>query len=161
VTTASDSAAAPAGEAGAPDKPLRIGELAELTGTTPRTIRYWEEMGLLGTATDRAEGKHRTYAHADVERVSEIVRLRNLLGLSLEQLSSLLEAESARAHLRLELRQTESPAQRRRLLEELLTNISGQLALVRERREELDQLARELEDKQRLVRRRLQETRTQ
>jgi DNA-binding transcriptional MerR regulator len=153
--TDTETATAPAED---DDKPLRIGELAELTGTTPRTIRYWEELGLLGTQTERAEGKHRSYTSVDVQRVSEIIRLRNLLGLSLEQLSSLLEAESARAQLRRELSQTESPAQRRRLLEELLCNISGQLELVRGRRTELDQLAHELEDKQRLVRRRLRET---
>ena len=140
------------------ERPLRIGELAELTGTTPRTIRYWEELGLLGTASDREEGKHRSYTRADVQRVSEIVRLRNLLGLSLEQLSSLLEAESARAHLRHELSQTESPADRRRILEQLLGHISGQLELVRERRRELEELAAELEEKQKLVRERIRET---
>lgn len=142
------------------ERSLRIGELAELTGTTPRTIRYWEEMGLLGTASDRAEGKHRSYTDADVQRVSEIVRLRNLLGLSLEQLSSLLEAESARAHLRHELSQTESPAERRRILEQLLGHISGQLELVQGRRRELTDLAGELEEKQRLVLQRLEETGT-
>jgi DNA-binding transcriptional MerR regulator len=139
------------------ERPLRIGELAELTGTTPRTIRYWEELGLLG-ASDREEGKHRAFTRADVQRVSEIIRLRKLLGLSLEQLSSLLEAESARAHLRRELSQTESPAERRRILEQLLAHITGQLELVRDRRRQLDELAGELEDKQRLVRRRLRET---
>ncbi len=138
-------------------KPLRIGEVAELTGVTPRTIRYWEEMGLLGAESERAEGKHRCYTQADVERVSEIARLRDLLGLSLEQLSSLLEAESARAHLRRELTQTEAPAERRRILEQLLGHITGQLDLVRGRLTELEQLARELEDKQRLVRRRIAE----
>jgi DNA-binding transcriptional MerR regulator len=142
----------------ASERSLRIGELAELTGTTPRTIRYWEEMGLLGTASERAEGKHRSYTDADVQRVSEIVRLRNLLGLSLEQLSSLLEAESARAHLRHELSQTESPAERRRILEQLLGHISGQLELVQGRRRELADLAGELEEKQRLVLQRLEET---
>jgi MerR family transcriptional regulator, repressor of the yfmOP operon len=153
----SDSAT---GETALKERSLRIGELAELTGTTPRTIRYWEELGLLGTASEREEGKHRSYTRADVQRVSEIVRLRNLLGLSLEQLSSLLEAESARAHLRHELSQTESPAERRRILEQLLGHISGQLDLVRDRRRELDQLAGELEEKQELVRRRLAETDT-
>jgi DNA-binding transcriptional MerR regulator len=140
------------------ERSLRIGELAELTGTTPRTIRYWEELGLLAAATAREEGKHRSYTQADVERVSEIVRLRNLLGLSLEQLSSLLEAESARAHLRRELSQTESPADRRRILEQLLGHITGQLDLVSGRRRELEELAAELEEKQRLVRLRLRET---
>ena len=82
------------------ERTVRIGELAELTGTTPRTIRYYEEIGLLGSAPDRTQGKHRVYTEADAERLREIVRLRDLLGLSLEQLSQLLEAESARAHLR-------------------------------------------------------------
>ena len=69
------------------DRQLRIGEVAELTGTTPRTIRYYEEIGLLDTAPERAQGKHRVYTQADVDRVREIIRLRDLLGLSLEQLS--------------------------------------------------------------------------
>jgi DNA-binding transcriptional MerR regulator len=40
---------------------LRIGEVAELTGLTPRTIRYYEEIGLLSGAADRAQGKHRCF----------------------------------------------------------------------------------------------------
>ena len=139
------------------ERTLRIGELAELVGTTPRTIRYWEELGLLGTETERPEGKHRLYSAADVERVSEIVRLRNLLGLSLEELSSLLEAESARAHLRRELDQTENPAERHRLLLQVQTHIDTQLTLVHERLAELTTLAAELEDKQRLVASRIEE----
>lgn len=139
------------------ERTLRIGELAELTGTTPRTIRYWEEVGLLGAGVERAEGKHRFYTQADVERVSEIVRLRDLLGLSLEQLSSLLEAESARAHLREELSQTEAPAERKRILEQVQEHIGTQLTLVHSRLSELQDLARELEDKQRLVAERIEE----
>ena len=141
------SATAPADQ----QRPLRIGEVAELTGTTPRTIRYWEEIGLLDPAPERAQGKHRCYTASDVERVREIIRLRDLLGLTLEQLSQLLEAESARAHLRDELKQTEDPAERKRILEELLHHISSQLDLVRGRLTELHDLAAELEDKQRRV----------
>ena len=136
---------------------LRIGEVAELTGTTARTIRYYEEIGLLDSAPERAQGKHRVYTQADVDRVREIIRLRDLLGLSLEQLSQLLEAESARAHLRDELAHTEDPAERRRILEELLTLISGQLDLVRTRLTELTDLAAELSDKQNKVRQKIRE----
>jgi MerR family transcriptional regulator, repressor of the yfmOP operon len=139
------------------ERTLRIGELAELTGTTPRTIRYYEEIGLLGGGAERVQGKHRFYTEADVERVREIVRLRDLLGLSLEQLSQLLEAESARAHLRREYHETEAPAERRRILEQLLEHIGTQLGLVRGRLEELTQLAGELEDKQKLVKQRIRE----
>jgi DNA-binding transcriptional MerR regulator len=133
------------------EKPLRIGEVAELTGTTPRTIRYYEEIGLLPGADDREQGKHRVYTASDIERIKEIVRLRDLLGLSLEQLSQLLEAETARAELRREFRATDDPAAQRRILEQSLGHITHQIELVRGRRHELDQLERELVDKQQLV----------
>jgi DNA-binding transcriptional MerR regulator len=139
------------------EKALRIGEVAELTGLTPRTIRYYEEIGLLGEGSDRALGKHRCYTQADVDRIGEIVRLKNLLGLSLEQLAQLLEAETARAALRKEYRATEDPVERRRILEQILPLIESQLALVETRKQEIDQLEGELLEKQALVKRRLAE----
>jgi len=139
------------------ERTLRIGELAELTGTTPRTIRYYEEIGLLGGGAERTQGKHRFYTQTDVDRVREIIRLRDLLGLSLEQLSQLLEAESARAHLRREYHQTEAPDERKRILEQLLQHIGTQLELVRGRVGELNDLAEELEAKKKLVRQRIRE----
>jgi DNA-binding transcriptional MerR regulator len=136
---------------------LRIGELAELTGTTTRTIRYYEEIGLLDGAADRGQGKHRCYTQADVDRVREIVRLRDLLGLSLEQLSKLLDAESARAELRSEYHRTDAPAARRSILEQALGHIATQLELVRGRKHELQQLELELVEKQRSIEQRVSE----
>ena len=136
---------------------LRIGEVAELTGTTPRTIRYYEEIGVLPGAVDRVQGKHRWYTPADVDRVREIIRLRDLLGLSLEQLSKLLEAETARAELRREFHLAEDPDTRRRILEEALGHIATQLDLVRSRHRELEQLEAELVQKRRSIHERLSE----
>jgi DNA-binding transcriptional MerR regulator len=138
-------------------KPLRIGEVAELLGTTPRTIRYYEEIGLLPAADDREQGKHRLYTQADVDRVREIMRLRDLLGLSLEEVSALLEAEDARAQLRREFRQAEDPAEIKRILEEALGHIANQLELVRHRRRELEQLESGLVAKRRSIHKRLGE----
>jgi MerR family transcriptional regulator, repressor of the yfmOP operon len=137
------------------EKSLRIGEVAELTGTTPRTIRYYEEIGLLPGAEHRAQGQHRFYTQGDVERIREIVRLRDLLGLSLEQLSQLLEAETARAELRREYHETEDPGAQQRILNQSLGHIATQLELVRGRTRELEQLERELADKQRHVKAKL------
>jgi len=139
------------------ERPLRIGEVAELIGTTTRTIRYYEEIGLLPGSADREQGKHRCYTQADVERVREIVRLRDLLGLSLDQLSRLLEAESARAELRREWQVADSPAERRRILDEALEHIAVQLELVQGRRFELEQLEAELVAKRESVHERLAE----
>jgi DNA-binding transcriptional MerR regulator len=144
------------GEASAPgSRPIRIGELAELTGTTPRTIRYYEEIGLLGGAPGRQQGKHRCYAEADVARVREVVRLRDLLGLSLEQLSQLVEAETARAEIRREYHATDDPERQRALLGASRAHIETQLGLVRGRLSELTALERELADKLELVQERL------
>ena len=53
-----------------PDRPagesLRIGDVARLLDTTPRTIRYYEEIGLLPAEPARHSGKHRLYTHEEV-----------------------------------------------------------------------------------------------
>jgi MerR family transcriptional regulator, repressor of the yfmOP operon len=137
---------------------LRIGEIAQLTGTTPRTIRYYEEIGLLPGAEGRAPGSHRVYEESDVERLQEVLRLKDLLGLSLEELGELIAAEDARAELRREWRGgVEDPARRREILEESLGHIARQLALVRRRRDEIDKLERELTARRRRVRDRLRD----
>jgi len=145
------------------EKKLRIGELAELTGTTPRTIRYYEEIGLLPEAEDREQGKRRTYTDTDVERLQELVRLRDLLNLSLDELGQLVAAEAARAEIRREFRETdaEDVGRRRKLLDEAAELICTQLKLVRGRKQELEKLERELVTRQRRVRARLREIDTQ
>ncbi len=79
-----------------------------------------------------------------VEQVREIVRLKELLGLSLEQLRTLLEAESARAELRREWDASESDARRAEILDEAMGHLTTQLELVRDRRHELEALEAEL-----------------
>jgi DNA-binding transcriptional MerR regulator len=134
----------------------RIGDLARLTETTPRTIRYYEEIGLLRTDESREPGAHRTYSEADLERLRELLRLRALLGVSLEELRDLVAAESARASLRREWSEgIEDPVRQREVLEESLGHIENQLLLLRHRREEIDQMIEEREARKRRVRDRL------
>ena len=69
------------------DRLYTIGELAAELNVTTRTIRYHgQQLGLFGTARERAKGTHRLYGEADVARLEELVRLRDLLGLSLGEL---------------------------------------------------------------------------
>jgi MerR family transcriptional regulator, repressor of the yfmOP operon len=137
---------------------LRIGEVAQLTGTTPRTIRYYEEIGLLPATGSRARGAHRTYAESDVERLQELLRLKDLLGVSLDELRELIAAENARAALREEWQSgVEDPVRRREILEEAVTHIGNQLELVRRRRDEIADLEAELVAKRRRLRDRLRE----
>jgi hypothetical protein len=85
------------------------------------------------------------------------MRLRDLLNLSLDELSQLVAAEEARAEIRREFRETEDVDVQRRLLDQALEHISNQLKLVRGRKKELERLERELVARQRRVRSRLRE----
>jgi DNA-binding transcriptional MerR regulator len=124
----------------------RIGEVAERVGVTTRTIRYYEELGLLGTG-ERAKGVHRLYAEADVKRLEELIRLRDLLGLSLDELVELAEAEEARAALRDQWEETASDRERARIVKAAIPVIERQLELVRGRQQRLSQFADELSEK--------------
>jgi DNA-binding transcriptional MerR regulator len=140
-----------------PQASLKIGDVARRVGTTPRTIRYYEEIGLLEPAADRPSGGHRAYDEADVERLQHILRLKDLLGVSLDQLRELVAAEDARAAIRAEYERTEDPQRRRELLEQALVHLDRQLALVSARRAEIDALEAELRDRRERVHRHLEE----
>jgi DNA-binding transcriptional MerR regulator len=133
---------------------LRIGEVAQRVGVTPRTIRYYEELGLLGSGSEREKGSHRTYAESDVARLQELIRLRDLLGLTLEELVELAEAEEARAALRGRWAEDPSDEERLRIVEEAISHVQRQLALVRGRQTTLEEFAAELETKLSRLRRR-------
>jgi DNA-binding transcriptional MerR regulator len=137
---------------------LRIGEVARRVGTTPRTIRYYEEIGLLPVEGGRESGRHRLYGERDVQRLRDALRLKELLGVSLDELKELLEAEEARAALREEWQHGDPGAARREeMLHESLRHLDRQLELVRRRRDEIAALERELADKRRRVTRKLRE----
>ena len=65
----------------------RIGELAAIVGMTERTIRYYEEVGLLDSVK-RLEGGTRVYTDEDVRRLKFIRKLK-VLGLSLQEMTEL------------------------------------------------------------------------
>jgi DNA-binding transcriptional MerR regulator len=137
---------------------LKIGEVAKLAGVTPRTVRYYEEIGLLPGPDSREPGAHRTYAQSDVERLTEMIRLKNLLGISLEGLKDLVEAEDYRAALRREWDAgVEDPVRRREILDSFDGHAKRQLELVRARRAEIEALEAELLDRRKRIRGRLRE----
>jgi MerR family transcriptional regulator, repressor of the yfmOP operon len=141
------------------DRVYRIGEVAERVGITPRTIRYYEELGLVRASAAHVKGTHRLYTETDVTRLTELIRLRDLLGLSLDELTLLAEAEEARAELRDRWAQTEDAAERVRIVESAIPHVERQLALVRSRQETLAELEAELTEKRASLDARLRELR--
>src|SRR5258708_2226103 len=67
---------------------MTIGEAANLSGVPPKTIRYYEEAGIIARAT-RGENHYRTYSDADVQTLRFIHRARSL-GFTLKEVTGLL-----------------------------------------------------------------------
>ena len=126
---------------------MRIGELAKTAGTTPRTVRYYEEIGLLAASGERVAGAHREYGEADLARLRELLRLKSMLGLSLDELKSVMCGEDARAQRRREWHETDDPAERRRILLEGRAHTDALLALVQRRRADLEGFEAELNER--------------
>lgn len=150
-----------AADALSPAGALRIGDVAKLVGTTPRTIRYYEEIGLLQESLPRTSGSHRLYSEEEVDRLREVMRFKQLLGVSLEQLKTLLAAEEARSAVKEQLRRGGVDANRRKgLLEEALEHVEKQLELVQARLADLTRLQEELCSARRRIRCRIEELRS-
>ena len=66
---------------------LKIGQLARVANTSPPTIRYYEEIGLL-PAPSRQQGSQRVYSESDIRRLTFVRRCRDL-GFPIEQVRSL------------------------------------------------------------------------
>ena len=100
----------------------RIGEVAKLTGVTTRTLRYWEELGLLQPAS-RTDGGERLYGTSDVRRVTRIRDWQELLGFSLDEVKTVLSTGDVdvldRVHFELADGEVSS-SRRRELLDEAI-----------------------------------------
>jgi DNA-binding transcriptional MerR regulator len=119
-----------ADETAAESQPLlRIQEVADQVGLTTRSIRYYEEIGLLNPA--RSTGAYRLYDADDVERLQFIKGLRDDAGFSLAEIGQLLEDENARAQTRARFRATTDLAEQRALLREGIDRIDRQVSTLR------------------------------
>jgi DNA-binding transcriptional MerR regulator len=131
----SPDAAAPAAPEATP-RLLRIQEVAAETGLTPRSIRYYEEMGLLAPAA-RSEGAYRLYDTDDLERLRFIAGLRNDAGFSLAEIGQLLEDEQARDRNTVKFR-AGSEVEQRAALADALARVDRQIATLERKRGRLD-----------------------
>jgi MerR family transcriptional regulator, repressor of the yfmOP operon len=125
---------------------LTIGRAADQAGVTARTLRYYEQLGLL-TPAGRSVGGARRYSAEDVERVARIRQLQDLLGHDLEQIGSVLEVEDRLAEMRQEWKAGASPARQEELQatdlnRSLRAQVQARSAALQAFADELDETAR-------------------
>jgi DNA-binding transcriptional MerR regulator len=100
---------------GASERLLTIGQAAAAAGVTPRTLRYYEELGLLRPSAHSMGGARR-YAEADLGRIARIRELQQLMGFNLDEIGQILSAEDALERIRGEYRSGKPTSRRRREL---------------------------------------------
>jgi MerR family transcriptional regulator, repressor of the yfmOP operon len=123
---------------------MHIGEVAEATGLTQRTIRYYEERGLLPTP-ERTLGDFRLYTGQDVRRLTEIARYKELLGFSLAEIKVIIEADEARLQLKSEFSAAGDATTRLQKLRQFEGLAAGQLAIVARKLGQMADMKSELE----------------
>jgi MerR family transcriptional regulator, repressor of the yfmOP operon len=123
-----------------------IGEVARQAGVTTRTLRYYQELGLLDPA-GTSPGGNRRYSDADVSRLRRIIELRNVMGFDLDRIGDVLRAEDRLAELREEVQTGVSQDRRREILAEAIELNAGLRHQVREKLAVLEAFLAELEEK--------------
>ena len=134
----------------------QIGEVADRTGVTQRTLRFYEERGLI-TPTARLEGGFRLYSEHDIERVALIKKLQELLGLSLAEIKEMVDAEQLRAQIRATFRPDRELPVRRERVQLVIDATRRQLEIVEHKSEQLSEMHDELQERLVLLEKRAQE----
>ncbi len=136
---ASDDASADASGEAPEERFLRIDEVARRTNLTKRTLRYYEELGLLEPA-QRSEGNYRLYSESDVRALEHIKAMRDLLGLELKEIRELVAAELERERIRRQWQADSNLEWRLTALDEVEQVARRELELLQERLAGLEEM---------------------
>jgi DNA-binding transcriptional MerR regulator len=128
------------------DAYLQIGEVAERTSVTQRTLRFYEEKGLLKPPT-RLEGGFRLYSEEDVRRVEQIKQLQKLLGFTLAEIKEMVEAQEIKQQLRAGYRPEADVEERKERISRAVELTERQHAVIRQKVDALLEMKSHLEEK--------------
>ncbi|MGZ6268548.1 MAG: MerR family transcriptional regulator [Candidatus Limnocylindrales bacterium] len=130
----------------APARLLRIQEAAAEVGLTARSVRYYEELGLLRPAA-RSVGDYRLYDASDLERLRFIKGLRDDAGFSLAEVAQLLEDEEARERGHEAYHATTDRTERLGILFDRVASFEHQIEMLRTKIGRLQAMVDETEDR--------------
>jgi DNA-binding transcriptional MerR regulator len=133
-----------------PSARYSIDEIAQITNLTPRTLRFYEEIGLL-PPPDRTGGGHRKYTDADVARVERIRELKELLGYSLEDMKTILKATELLGTIKEEYRRDADPARNLQRVAAAHALLAEQMGVVESRIARLTKVHRDYQEGQRCL----------
>lgn len=135
----------------------KIDEVAKECGLTKRTIRYYEEIGLL-PSPQRSEGGIRLYSQEDIDWLKKIISAREVLGFSLQELHQYVkyaEALNGQRQDYMEKMDSLLPEERKDKLVEIDKTVSSQLDMMEQKIANIRKFQEELLRIQKVVRDRL------
>ncbi len=135
---------------------LPIGEVAARAAVSARTLRYYEELGLLAP-TGRSAGGARRYSEDDVTRLLRIRELQEVLGFDLCAIGDVLRAEDELADLRRQFHRGADPGRRQAIVAEAMAINERMRAVVRAKQERLEEMLLDLDAAARRYRARARE----
>ncbi len=115
---------------------LKIDEVAKQCGLSKRTIRYYEEIGLL-KAPPRSEGGTRLYSEEHIEALKKVTTFKEVLGFTLQELQHFLGLQETFERERDMYRQTQDPAGQKEKLNEIVLALDDQIDVIEEKMKKL------------------------
>ncbi|NBD23275.1 MerR family transcriptional regulator [Paenibacillus glycinis] len=115
---------------------LTMEDVTERLGITSRTLHYYEEIGLLPDVA-RTEGGHRLYDEEMLNRIAHILRLKQVLGASLQEIRDILQAEEELEQIKASYRGESDLDERDRLLDEAAARLQAIIHHIDEKMEKL------------------------
>lgn len=124
---------------------LKIEHVATETGLTKRTIRYYEQIGIL-PPPPRSEGRVRYYGQEHIDLLKKITNAREALGFSLQDLQSYISLNDLIESYKADYRQLSDSISRKDKLIVIIKTINDQLELIEQKIEKIENVRNELKD---------------
>jgi DNA-binding transcriptional MerR regulator len=122
---------------------LKIDEVAKQSGLSKRTIRYYEEIGLIA-APPRSEGGTRLYTQNHVDFLKKITAIKEVLGFSLQELQHFLNLRETFERERADYRQENDPVAQMEKLKDILKAVDEQIFVIEEKVKKIFKVQEEL-----------------
>lgn len=122
---------------------FKIDQVALQSGLTKRTIRYYEEIGIL-PPPQRSQGGIRYYTQDDIELLQKIKNTKEALGLSLEELQNIISISDTIEAQKAGYKKSTERTEQKKLLIEIIGNLDSVLNLIEQKLSKIKQARSDL-----------------
>jgi len=123
-----------------------VDDVTRQLGVTPRTLHYYEEVGLIPVCA-RTAGGHRLYDQGTIDKLTHILRLKEYLGYSLQEIRGILDAEDDIERLRMSYHSSEDQRERQIILDECAQSLDGIVRAIDDKLERLSVMRRNFQER--------------